>query len=530
MLGQAKGKPKVIIIGAGISGMATGIYLQMNGFDTSIFEKHVLPGGCCTAWSRQGYTFDYCIDWLIGSAPGNDANRVWRELGALDGKKIENFDLFNRVVDHEGHEVNFYNDPELLEAHLLDIAPQDALVIKKFCRDLRKFTRVDIFQSLKPKRLMTIKEKLSLYRKLLPEIFLFMRTGALQMRDLSARIKDQKLSRAMNYIFFQDPECFPVLPFLYNMACAHNGNAGFPEGGSLGLSRSIEQRYLSLGGKIHYGSRVMRILVEENRALGIRLKKSGEHRGDYVVAACDGFSAIYDMLEGKYTNMAIDELYSDVIMRPGILFPSVISIFFGLRGEVGGDDPHSTTYLLDPKKRHALPGCDQNCIVVQHRSRYSPGFAKVGHSIVHCTYFSAFDFWQNLRDQDKPRYRQKKREIIDFVSDFLEERYPGFKDLVEVVEVATPATTKRYTGNYKGSIFGFKAFTKAEDLSEICVNKFRMQLKGLSGFYMTGQWIAGGGLPRSALSGRYVAQYLCEELKIPFIAHESGGADASQKT
>ena len=106
----------------------------MNGFDTHILERHSLPGGCCTAWSRNGYLFDYCIEWLLGSASGNDAHQVWRELGALDGKTIRNFPLFNRVVNEQGEEVNFYNDPDRLEAHLLALSPEDATPLNPFVR------------------------------------------------------------------------------------------------------------------------------------------------------------------------------------------------------------------------------------------------------------------------------------------------------------------------------------------------------------------------------------------------------------
>jgi phytoene dehydrogenase-like protein len=44
----------VLIIGAGVSGLSVGCYLQMNGFDTEIFEMHDRPGGVCTAWKRGG--------------------------------------------------------------------------------------------------------------------------------------------------------------------------------------------------------------------------------------------------------------------------------------------------------------------------------------------------------------------------------------------------------------------------------------------------------------------------------------------
>jgi protoporphyrinogen oxidase len=38
-------RKKVSIIGAGIAGLSAGCYLQMNGYDTQIFEMHDKPGG-----------------------------------------------------------------------------------------------------------------------------------------------------------------------------------------------------------------------------------------------------------------------------------------------------------------------------------------------------------------------------------------------------------------------------------------------------------------------------------------------------
>ena len=35
----------VIVIGGGIAGLASGIYAQANGYDTTVFEMHTLPGG-----------------------------------------------------------------------------------------------------------------------------------------------------------------------------------------------------------------------------------------------------------------------------------------------------------------------------------------------------------------------------------------------------------------------------------------------------------------------------------------------------
>ena len=72
-----------IIIGAGIAGLSAGCYAQMNGYRTSVFEMHTIPGGLCTAWKRKGYTIDGCFHWLLGSKPGANFNHVWQELGAM---------------------------------------------------------------------------------------------------------------------------------------------------------------------------------------------------------------------------------------------------------------------------------------------------------------------------------------------------------------------------------------------------------------------------------------------------------------
>jgi len=65
----------VIIIGAGIAGLAAGCYAQMNGYRSQIFEMHDLPGGLCTAWERRGYVFDGSAS-TICSAPAPDSPTI----------------------------------------------------------------------------------------------------------------------------------------------------------------------------------------------------------------------------------------------------------------------------------------------------------------------------------------------------------------------------------------------------------------------------------------------------------------------
>ncbi|MFZ1105386.1 MAG: hypothetical protein WAN86_21460 [Hyphomicrobiaceae bacterium] len=52
------------------------------------------------------------------------------------------------------------------------------------------------------------------------------------------------------------------------------GDYGWPAGGSIALARAIERRFLGLGGELRYETRVQSILVENDRAIGVRLAEN----------------------------------------------------------------------------------------------------------------------------------------------------------------------------------------------------------------------------------------------------------------
>ena len=88
----------------------------------------------------------------------------------------------------------------------------------------------------------------------------------------------------------------------------------------------------------------------------------------------------------------------------------------------------------------------------------------------------------------------------------LEAEFGGIEKHVEVVDVATPATWRRYTGNWKGSFEGFLITPKT------MMKNLGFTVPGLDGFSMHGQWVAvGGGLPPAGINGRALARKLCKK-------------------
>ena len=83
---------------------------------------------------------------------------------------------------------------------------------------------------------------------------------------------------------------------------------------------------------------------------------------------------------------------------------------------------------------------------------------------------------------------------------------------VEVVDVATPMTYVRYTGNWQGSFMGWR------DTPQTTGKSMSRTLPGLSSFYMAGQWVyMGGGIPGAVMSGRHLMHVICKEDRKQFV-------------
>jgi phytoene dehydrogenase-like protein len=130
-------------------------------------------------------------------------------------------------------------------------------------------------------------------------------------------------------------------------------------------------------------------------------------------------------------------------------------------------------------------------------------------SSVTLMFMSDHAYWKNLAGEPE-RYEAEKKDIAIKAIDQLEVRFPGITDQVEVVDVATPLTYERYTGNWQGSMEGW--LPTAESLRMMTGKGMDKTLPGLERFHMVGQWVEpGGGLPPAATSGRGTIRAICEQ-------------------
>lgn len=493
----------VIIIGAGVAGLAAGCYGQMNGYRTRIFELHDLPGGLCTAWERKGYVFDGCIHYLFGSGEGQPFNQVWQELGAVQDREMVNHEELMRVVDPDGRTFIAYADPDRLEQHMKELSPADAELIDAFVDGVRQFTAFDMAMLQEtPRQLMGPNEWRDFGLKVLPFALPLARWGRLTAHSFAQKFHDPLLRRAFPLVFGWDD--IPVMVGMSLLAYMATGNAGFPVGGSLAFAQAIERRYLDLGGEICYKAQVEKILVENGRAVGVRLYNDEVHHADAVISAADGRSTLFHMLGEAYVDRKTRRWYDE--NKP---IHAQLQVSLGVNRDLAAE-PHWATYLLEEPL--TVCGEPRDTLGVKHYC-FDPCLAPPGKSVVEVMIPSPYDYWQRI--YGRKLYDLEQIQVCDTVVAFLEQRYPGISADIEVKDVATPLSYERYTNNWQGSTCGWLL---TDETMLAMVQGMGKTLPKLENFYMAGQWVEpGGSVPVVAMSGRNAIQLLCHDDGRPFV-------------
>ncbi len=493
----------ILIIGAGMAGLSAGCYAQMNGYRSQIFELHTIPGGLCTSWRRKDYVFDGSIRYLSGTDPQTKIHELWMELGLLEGRTFHYYDEFIRYEGADGRIFTLYTNIDRLEQHMLELAPDDKAVTAEFIKALRQFTKMEMPVDLTPSEPL---EALELGQGMLPVLWPALWWRNVSVRQFAERFKDPLLRAALPDFFQFAPPDFPMMLLLTTIALMNDHEAGYPIGGSLRLAEDLARRYLALGGEIHYKSRVAKILVEDDRAVGVRLEDGSEYRADIVISAADGHSTIFELLEGRYVNQRIRTYYRRLPVAK-----SILQISLGVNRDFSQEPPALNFPLPHPIY---LGNVRHERLVVKHYS-FDPTMAPPGKSVLSVWCEADYDYWKSMRAYPQ-HYRAAKELVAQQVITALDERFPGLREAVEVVDVATPITYERYTANWRGAFAGWALTTRK--MSMMMGGGMRKMLPGLHNFYMIGQWVEpGGNVELSVASGRDVLKDICAADAKPFV-------------
>jgi phytoene dehydrogenase-like protein len=486
---------KIIIIGAGVAGLSAGAYLQMNGYDTEILEMDKNPGGLCTAWKRKDYLFDGCLHWLLGTNPGNPFYRVWSELGVVGHTPCTYFNALKQIELAAGGTFTVHTNLDRLCGEMKALAPEDGAVIDEFIAAAKYFAA----HPLPLETMLDMRNPVATAAFLvrhLPSFLAFRRHALRTIGEYADRFSSPRLREAFIGIIGSTEMSVAVLMLV--LSWFHVRAAGYLPGGSLAVTKPLEQRYLALGGRIYYSTRVTGITTVQGAVTGVQVERGSEYRARIVVSAADGNATIFRMLGGEYVNRRIIEDYNTLP-----LFPAMMQVSLGVSRAFDGTPPLMTValdrpFVVDDKTR--LNSID---VTVYN---FDAAFAPAGKTVVAARFPASYEYWLNLRNNHARKYLMEKERIATEVTGILDKRLGDIAAKREVSDVATPATYIRYTNCWRGSYEGFLP-TPA-----VLTRRMPRTLPGLKNFYLAGQWTTpGGGLPAAALSGRTAAAAICKK-------------------
>ncbi|MCQ2960222.1 MAG: NAD(P)/FAD-dependent oxidoreductase [Bacteroidales bacterium] len=487
---------KVAIIGGGVSGLAAGIYAQMSGLESEIYEKHIVVGGQCTSWKRQGFHIDNCVHWMTGTNPKTDIYKVWEDVGVLGkDKAILKHDFFMEV-NIDGKKAHVWRNPEKMREELLLLAPEDTEEINQFIDAIKNFQALQI-PALKPSEQRNLWDNLKIVFKMLKAIPVAAKFGKLSLDDYAKRFKNPVIQQIIyNYL----PKEYYVLATFFMYSMFTSDNADLPLGGSDMITNRMRDRYLALGGKISCKKQVSNLVVENRKVTKIKFEDQTETTADFVISATDP-DVTFKILGENYMDDLFKKWYADKQNYP--IF-SEINIYFAF--DCPTDKlPSMELFNCEP---YEIAG-NKHSIIITNNYADEPNFAPEGKSLMQILIVQNeddFEYWNRLYNENRTEYKAAKERIINEIQQRLELHYPEYSGKISAVEMVTPKSFNRFTGAYKGSYMGFiqTPHVKKENHPGI--------LPGLDNFYLAGQWLqTPGGLPNALIIGRFAIQRLLKQ-------------------
>lgn len=488
-----KERYEVIVIGAGIGGLSAASVLACEGLEVLLLEQARQPGGCCSSFRIGDFTFDSAATIIQGF--GEFGFHALRTLFDFTGQQVELIGLDSAYSMYFGdRKIDFFLDRHAFEAELGALFPREAGGILSFIRELNHLYHafLDCSGPLRPpgdepalQRLsMLARHPMSLLRLSRYQHQSAARILGRHVEDpLAHALFDADLSYCTGYGISELSAPHAALSIIER----HTGNTHYPIGSSQQIPDRLEKTLVEHGGRVAYRLAVEEVLVEDGRAVGVRLSNG---RNVYAEAVISDTCArnLFGRLLGR------EHLRPQTIEWVGSLEPApeVMAVFLGVDGSVVPEDFHPVTVIVDDPLHRP-----DRYVAINIPSILDPNLAPEGrHSI---TIHAVTDpgMWPSPGDPayGSDEYLHLKESEAEKVLGLAEQLLPGLSAAVLERSAASPATYERYTRRERGAVAG----PLAPGLAPANLPGAVTEIPGL--FLVGDSTFFGRGVPQAAASG-----------------------------
>lgn len=488
-------KKKVIVVGAGFSGLSTATELADKGYEVMIVEKNEQAGGRARVFKEQGFTFDMGPSWYW-------MPDIFDNYFARFGKKTSDYYTLKRldpsysVILSDSEVVDMPADYDALRNLFESIEPGAANALDRFLEQAAYKYKVGI-QEFVWKPSVKITEFLSL--RILVDA-LRMDVFSSFYSHVRKFFKSDTLLKLMEFpILFLGAisQNTPAMYSLMNYAEIKLGT-WYPMGGMHLIVKGMVDLALSKGVQIEYDAEVNGFAIEGGKVKGVKTSK-GVFEADAVVASAD-YHHVETLLGEAHRNY--DEAYWD----KRVMAPSSLLFYLGINKRLPRLKHHNLFFDRDfsihSHEIYTDPSWPSDPLFYASApSVTDPSVAPDGCENL----FLLIPVAPNLEDTEAVR-EQYFEQLMDRL-----ELYCGVS-IRDAIVYKRSYAHQDFIGDYhafKGNAYGL-----ANTLMQTAILKPSLKNRHLKNMFYTGQLtVPGPGVPPSLISGIVVAKEVDKLLK-----------------
>lgn len=490
-------KKKIIVIGSGFGGLSAASRLLSQGHEVELFEKRDKPGGRAYVYEKDGFTFD-------GGPTVITAPFQFDEIFETAGRERKEYvefvpcNPFYRIFDYEGRHFDYNRDHDFVLSEIEKWNPADKEGYTRFLETTKAIFEKG-FVELADQPFLSFWDML----KVAPDLIRLQSYKSVYSY-VSQFIENDFLRRCFSFHPllvggnpFDTTSIYAMIHYLEREWGVHYAMGGT---GSIveALCTLIEEQ----GGAIHLNSEVDEILIEGQRATGVRLKDGTEHRADLVVSNADvAFTYRYLIPESKrskYSNRKIERTRYSM---------SLFVIYFGTRRRYADSGLTHHNIILGERYQGLLRDIFREKHLADDFSLYlhMPTITDSSLAPDGCEAFYVLSPVPHLESDTD--WTEKAGPYRDAIMNFLEENYlPNLQKNIIVEHHIDPIHFRETLNSYKGSAFSVEPI-----LTQSAWFRPHNRSEDVDGLYLVGAGThPGAGLP-GVLSSAKIAENLIGE-------------------